>query len=838
LASVRKLISNMTAGVFSPRLYGRPDIPKYGNALAELTNMTVVPHGGVRKRSGFKFVVEVKDSDPVRLVPFQYNVEQPYMLVFGPSYVWFCKDQGIITHTPVTITAATNADPCVVTAAGHGFSGGDRVVITGVTGMHQLNNRHFVVQNTTMDTFELADVDSSAYGTYSGGGQAGEIVELSTGYTADELDDLQFAQSADTLYIAHGDHPLAKITRTSHTSWQLLQVDIVKGPFRNINPDPNLTLTPSSFSASATGYGTQQVGDTFTLTASSPLFDEDMVGGLWRLYESSNGETGVASPPVGSDQHTIANNDVYTTDGKVYGVTNLATATTWEPFTAVPKHDSGRVRIYGGSGTGTFFDSDYLHSGWCIIRITGYTSTTVVTGEIIHNQMPASIIANGTAWWEEGAFSIYRGFPRCVTFFEQRLVLAATASDPQTVWGSRTGAFENFEDGPDDNDALTFTIASGLVDYIRWIIGGRLLSCGTASAEFAIAGTTNNDALTPTNVRAIPQTTFGSSGALPVRVGQIILYPQRQGDPDNASRKLREFAYQYENDQFASADLTVFSEHITGEGYEQIAYQVDPDSIVWARRSDGELAAVTYERDQQVVGWHSHSIAGTAAEVENAAVIPGADGDELWVQTTRTINSATVRYIEVLQPAFRPETDKEDAFVVDCGLTYEGDSTTTIGSLWHLEGETVDVLNNGAVERDKTVSNGAITLSVAGTKAHVGKRISAVMETLDLEAGAQGGTAQSRKAKLGDIFIRLYRSLGGTIGPDTTFQDDIEYRTPAAPMDDSPPLFSGLKRVEMPGGWRDDHGEDGTFGRIIRIEHDDPLPFFVTGIVAEIDTTG
>jgi hypothetical protein len=190
----------------------------------------------------------------------------------------------------------------------------------------------------------------------------------------------------------------------------------------------------------------------------------------------------------------------------------------------------------------------------------------------------------------------------------------------------------------------------------------------------------------------------------------------------------------------------------------------------------------------------------------------------------------------VQQPAPHDDTDKEDMFFLDCGLTYSGASTTTIGSLHHLEGESVDVLNNGAVERDKTVTNGAVTLDVASTKAHVGYRISGVLETLDLEAGAQGGTAQSRKAKIGDIFVRLHRSLGGTVGPDETYQDAIDYRQHADPMGASPPLFSGLKRVEMPGGWTDDEGENT--GRIIRIEHDDPLPFFVTGIVAEISTSG
>jgi hypothetical protein len=829
VANVRHLISNFTAGEFSPRLYGRPDIAKYKNAVKTLENMTVVPHGGARKRPGTKFVVEVKDSDdPVRLVPFQYNTEQAYMLAFGPSYVWFCKDQGVITHVAQTVLSATQADPCVLEVTAHGFTNGNFVHVTGVGGMHQINNRRFEVANTTTDTFELLGVDATGYDAFTTGGSVAEIVELATTYTADEIDDLQFAQSADTLYIVHPNHPPAKITRTSHTAWTLVEVDILKGPFRTINTDADFTLTPSSFSESPTGYGTMQVGATFTLTASEDLFDAGHVDALFRLAESSTGETGIGAPALGDGAKTIADNDSYTFDGKVYGITNLTGDTDWLLFNRVPSHDSGRVRIYGGTGTGVFFDSDYLHNGTCVIRITQVNSATVALAEIVHNQMPASIVTGSTSFWEEGAFSDYRGFPRAITFFEQRLFMAGTLANPQTVYASRTGLFEDFEDGADDDDALVLTVASGQVDVIRWLSAGRLLTCGTASGEFAIAGTTSNDALTPTNVRAVPQTNHGSSSAQPIRIGQIILYPQRSGDPDNAAKKLREFAYQYESDAFQSNDLTVFSEHITGDGIVQLAYQMDPDSIVWARRSDGKLAAMTYEREQQVVAWHLQEIAGTDAEVESIATIPGADGDEVWVESARTINGATRRHIEVMQPAMRASTEKADAFFLDSGLTYSGASTSSLTGLWHLEGESVDVLNNGSVERAHVVTNGAISLTNATTKATVGLRYTGVLETLDLEAGAQAGTAQSRKSRIGDVFIRLYRSLGGRIVGDHS--DEIEYRFPEDLMDASPPLFSGLKPVASPSGWEEE--------RTLRFEHDEPLPFFVTGIVAEISTSG
>jgi hypothetical protein len=838
VAKVTANITNFTAGEFSPRLYGRSDVQKYRNACKSCENFIIVPHGGARKRSGTKYVVEVKSSaDPVRLVPFQYNTEQAYALMFGPSYVWFLKDQGIITHTVQNITGITNASTGVLTYSGSDtFANGDRVYISGVVGMHQVNNRHFMVANVNSgsNTFELSGVNTTAYGTYASGGTVGEIVELTTPFTADELSDLDFAQSADTLYISHADHHPTKITRSSHTSWTLSEVVFEKGPFRTINDDEDIVLTPSAFSGSATGYGTQQVGDTFTLTATGGTpFTADHVGSLWRLNESSTGETGIASATVGDSSKTINNNDTYTVDGNVYGVTNVNGTGTWEKFTRVPKHKSGRVRIYGGTGTSVYFDADYLHNSWCVIEITAFTSSTIVTAEVVYNQVPASIIASGTSFWEEGAFSGERGFPRAITFFEQRLMLAGTDAEPNTVWGSRSAAFEDFEDGPDDDDAITFTIASGTVDVIWWISGGRVLSAGTPAGEFSIASTSNNEALTPSNVRAIPQTSLGSSRAKPTRIGQVLLFPQRAGDPDNYAVKIREYAYRYEQDSFASADLTIFSQHITGDGIVQLAYQGDPESVIWAVREDGILAACTYEREQDVVAWHRQILGGTDTAVESVCVIPGADGDEVYFEVSRTINGGTKRYVEVLTQPLGDADDKEDGIYTDCAATYSGAATSTITGLYHLEGQVVDVLNYGSVEKAKTVTNGAITLTNAATlnqPVHIGLPYTSILNSLDLDAGAQAGTAMSRSRRISQVYVRLQRSLGGTVGYDENKQDDIQYRTPEEVMGSSPALFSGLKEVDFYGG----HERE----MFIRFEHDDPLPFFVTAVVAELNTVG
>lgn len=859
MAKVTALVSNFTGGELSPRIDGRVDITKYKNGLRLCENFTVLPHGGARKRSGTKFVVEQKSStDPVVLIPFQYNVEQSYVLMFGPGYIWFLKDQGIITHTATGITNITKASPAVVTSNNHGYSNGDRIIVTGVSGMTELNNRQFVVESVTTNTFALSGVDSTTYDNYVSGGSASEIVELASPYTADEIETLTYAQSADTLYVAHPRHPLRKVTRSSHTSWALEEPGINTGPFRTLNPARSNKITASAFSQSATSYGTRVVGTNCRLTAaSSGTFHADMVGALFRLNEEG-GSTGINSAPLGDTNIALNPGHVYTNEGMVYGVYAVNGTANWGKYTRVPNHDAGTVRVYAGAGD-QYFDSDFLHPGYCIVRITSFISSTEVNCQIVRYQMPQSIATSGTSYWEEGAWSDYRGHPRAVAFYEQRLFLAGSDSDPSVLWGSRSAAYEDFEDGEDDDDALIYRITSGLADTIRWLMSGRVLMAGSSAGEYAIAASSQNEALTPTNFKANPQTSYGTSDVPPIRINQSVLYPQRNGSPHNAAKKLREFAYSFENDAFNSTDITVFSEHIFGPGVTRLGYQTEPDSMIWASRNDGQLAACTFEKSQEVIAWHRHVLGGPGARVNTLGVIPGADGDEVWLTVTRLIGdpddvgylatedgfglltedgfslvteeTETVRYVEVMQSAFSDSGNKEDAFFVDSGLSYVGPEISSLSGLWHLRGQEIAVLNNGSVEYHTVSETGRVQLNRGTTRCHVGLKYKARLETEDFEAGAQAGTAQSRAKRVSQVFMRLINSLGAAkVGPSADETETLYFRTGAMVHGTSPDLFTGLKEIDFPGGWE-------RWARVY-VEQDDPLPFHVGGIVAELTTNG
>lgn len=825
--------TNFTGGELSPRLYGRVDTAKYQNGCKTLENFLVMPHGGAKKRPGTKYINNVKNNaDNVRLIPFQYAADQAYILEFGPSYIRFFTNGGILTETAKNISGITKASTAVVTTStNHGFSTGDRVIISGVGGMYEVNGVEYTVTNLTSTTFQLSGINSTGFTTYTSGGTVARIYEVATAYTASQVNDLNVTQSADVLYIAHRSHPLRQLVRSAATTWTLSDVSILRGPWRGLNKDETITIQASD----TTG--------TVTLTASSALFNSNMVGAKIKLYikDRGNGDTEWGT----TDTPSV--DDVWSYEGNSYRVTAALNSNASNRFSP-PTHLSGNVRHYLSGQTGNYVNLQFLHKGFAIVTLTGYTSSTVMTGTVYsgygYNEIPGQIANNAsgryrgpTSFWEKDAWSADNGYPGILTLFEQRLMTASSISSPQTIWGSVSGNFRDFEEGTDDASALNYTLGSEQVDVIRWMNPGKVLIIGTTSGEYVMSSSSLNEALTPKNVRISRETSFGSSPCAPVRVGNAVLFVQRRGDPDNPGRKLREMAYSLNVDGFESNDLTIWSEHITGNGITQLAYQADPDALVWATRTDGRLACLTYEKPQEVVAWHKHYLGGysdsgrtTPAVVEEVATIPGTGGDELWMCVRRYINGQTVRYIEVMS-MWDDTMAKEDAVFSDCAITYSGSSTSTITGLRHLIGETVAVLGDGSVIASQTVSStGTITLPSAVTKAQIGLPYTATLETLDIEAGAAQGTAQGRQKRIANFKVRIYRSLGGKGGPSVDKLDDILYRTPADPMGTSPALFSGDRKIAMPSGW------DGNAS--VYIQHSQPLPMQIISIMPEVNTTG
>lgn len=305
--------------------------------------------------------------------------------------------------------------------------------------------------------------------------------------------------------------------------------------------------------------------------------------------------------------------------------------------------------------------------GWA--KITAFVSTTQVTIAIRGDFGGTGAVTN----WRLGAWSARTGWPGTVTFYEERLFLANCRDQPQTLWGSVAGAYESF--GPSaadgtvrDDHSLNFTIADDRVNAIRWMSAGKTLALGTTGGEFNLSASSLNEAVTPSNVMVRRETTNGSAEIRPERVGAAVLYVQR------AERKLFEMAYSFENDAFNSPEMTLLARHLTLPGIAEIAFQAEPWSILWVAARDGTLLGLTYMREQDVVGWHRHPLAGVDVRVLSVAVIPGPRQDEVWLAVERRIGDVLRRSVERMAEAFAPRDahDKRAAFFVDSGRSFDG----------------------------------------------------------------------------------------------------------------------------------------------------------------------
>lgn len=519
-------------------------------------------------------------------------------------------------------------------------------------------------------------------------------------------------------------------------------------------------------------------------------------------------------------------------DENVTATTLTPAATTGSGITLTASAVAG---INGGAG---FSAADVgrlvrvKHSGttWGWAKIASYVSTTQVTIDI----QQAFGATTASAVWRLGAWGSTRGWPRAITFHEERLWLASSKSQLQTLWSSTTGDFENMAPtsyGPSPaaevlaDNGITYTLADDRVNAVLWLNSGDVLTIGSRGAEFIIRASNLNEAITPDNITARRGSTRGSAAVQPVRVDDAVLYVHRN------RRSVLQLAYDLQRDSYGSSDVTRLARHLVRGQVRQLAWQAEPFATVWACMNDGSLAGMTYLREQEVIGWHRHQLGGVNVKVLSVATITTATESETWLVVERLVNGGTVRYVECFEPEFYAATnaDLADAWFVDSALAYSGAATSTLSGLDHLVGQTVAILTNGAVHPPRVVSaGGSVTLDNPATKAVVGLPYVARVETMNLEAGAADGTAQGKRQRVHRLVLRLFQTVGIEIGWPGGALDEIPWRVPGDPMGSPPALFSGDKRVAPPFDWDD-------AARVV-IQSQLPTPMTIVALMPRIVT--
>jgi hypothetical protein len=630
---------------------------------------------------------------------------------------------------------------------------------------------------------------------------SGTPVEVVTPYLSADLFQIKFTQSADVLYLAHPSYPPKILSRTSPTAFSFSDYVPEWGPFL----EENSTATTIQASA-ATGTG-------ITLTASTSIFQASHVGAYFQLREIipslyDKWQSSV-SLTAGSKRYYL---------GRLY----QAGAHIGQTGTRPPIHDSGTVSDGNVPWTYLRIDRGY-------VKITGYTSGTVVTADVIET-LPDSCVTAGIKTWSEGAWSAVRGYPATVTFYEDRLFWGGTNSRPQTVWGSKSSNYTSFQEVDAEGNvqadgSLALTLNSNDVNAIYWLSNEeRALLIGTAGGEWVLRPASTSSPLSPDNVAAKESTKFGSANMQAIRADRTTLFVQR------GSRNLRELAYVFEIDGFKSPDMTVLAEHITSPGLQQIDFQKIPYQILWGVTGE-KLVGLTYERDQEVIGWHKHSFGG-GGTVKSVACITEPNGtyDDVWAVVQRTIGGTAEKWIEYIGQYFPEKTGVADSYYLDAGYTYSGVSTSSVTGLTWLANQTVSVLIDGAVHPDVTVSAGGVaTLTRSGTKIHVGFSYNSDGATMRIDAGQSEGTAQAKIKRIHRVAFRVHQSLGLKVGPTFTTMYRPPLRSAADLMGNPVPLFSGDIIVKP---WEGSYDTNG----YICFRADQPLPCHILALFPQLQT--
>ena len=530
---------------------------------------------------------------------------------------------------------------------------------------------------------------------------------------------------------------------------------------------------------------------------------------------------------TGHTSWTLAQVDF--TDGP-YLATNT-TATTLTPAQAATGSNinitaSAVTGINGGAGFQTTDVGRIISFNGGKAKITARSSTTVVACTIT----TAFTNTNATEAFNLGAFSDTTGHPSCVSFFEQRLVFAGTTDEPQTLFFSKAGDYENMTTGTNADDAMVYTIASNQVNAIRYMKAVRTLVVGTTGGEFTVSADGTDASITPTNITIKRQSSFGSANVDAIPAGNAILFLQK------AKRKIRELQYNFDSDGYQAPDLTILNETVTDTGINEMSYQQEPGSNIWCVRDDGVLACLTYQRSENVIAWSRHIFGGAfgsgKAVCESVASISGVlTEDEVWVIVKRTINGATKRFVECFSDFDFDETSATSFKFLDSHLSYSGSATTTLSGLSHLEGQTVSILGDGATHANKVVNgSGQITLDRSVTSACVGLAYDSILQTMRIEGGAAEGTSQGKTKRISKVVLRLFETVGVKVGPSLTNLETIPFRTTSSllsnPVDT---LLSGDKEIEF----NDDYNSDG----FIFIKQDQPLPCSILAIYPTLVTS-
>lgn len=659
--------------------------------------------------------------------------------------------------------------------------------------------------------------------------------EIATVYDVNDLRQVKFIQKNDVMYMCHPKYPVQKLARYAHSWWEIEDADWLWGPFLDDNIKDDVTITPSATTGN------------IILTANKNLFNSKHEGSLWKITEKqtttylketisgAGADANTNSLPIQGDYLLKLVGDS-TYDGTVILEKSEDDGTTWIPVYQRPSiavaYDveyAGNEKEAGweykiitenqtaGSVKMTLTVYNTYIDGY--VKITSYASPTTVNAKVI-NKLTGTTATNR---WAEGAFSEYRGYPRAIGLYQNRLCLAGTTYSRNNFWASVSGDYENMRISSLDTGAIVYEVGSARQNAIRWLQDKQGILAGTSESLMRIFSQSSDSTLTGKSIGSERQSQIGSGDLQAQLLGDSIIFVDRN------YRKVFDTVYDLQSDGFVSPELTTYAEHITDPCLLEVAIQSSPDPIVWFIRGDDNCVTLTYGPLQGVVAWAEQL---TDGHFESTAVIPGTTEDEVWFVIERNIDGNNVRYIEKLHKQDWGN-DPNDCWFVDSGIEYNDTETNTITGLSHLEGKEVQIFYDGNSVQTKTVLAGTITLdpNTNVTHALVGLPYTSTLITFPVELPIQNGTTVGYKKKIYEARGCFYKSMYGQYGYLGQFKPAVMYNVPFGSWPDAligtDAPFTGQIKLPI-----ESDNDDEVRLKFIQTE---PYPFNLTALVIKLE---
>ena len=708
---MRSIKTTFAGGEFGDALDGRVDLQKYATAARLLENCVVTRYGGVESRPGTKFVDYTRTTGDIKFIPFEFNISQTYILEFTDYAMRVVKDGGIIQTSYRTasyqwiasgsgtgeyyLQTSASADPTIADALQYFsvYESGSKMDL-GALG------------SLAVSEFGIGDNDALGYTTLyvrlsDGTDPDSKAVDylkadyvLETPYPESALSVLDYAQSADTIFMANQDYAPQTLQRLAEDSWTIAATSFTPSITAPIDIDVELT----NFSATDRDVLYAVSSITEDLEESLPSANQKVALDLnWPttarvdLYWNS-----IRSSTFKWTSSPAAANEFYLEvaaggDPSIDEPTKL-----YEDKTAMTAGTIGSLAI----GEWAYGDNDTLGYSTIYVRIAGSADPdTKAVGYLTYkatDEDQYAIYKNyygdwgwlGTVedpWYLDdfqetnvsispksfvNLFDAVDDYPGVVGIFEQRLFYARTNNEPQKVWSSYSGHLNNFGKSKPLTAADPIEvrlISGGRIDEIRHLTTLEKMVMFTAGSEWLFGRGNNSDAITPTTVAFNP---IGYDGTIkdikPIRIGNSALYVRRN------SRDIMTLS-PADVVRYNANEVSLLVPHLLEDRtIIDWAYQQHPGNVVWMIMDDGYPISLTFLPEQEIYAFARHATDGLYKAVGSVT----SDGeDELYFCVERVIEGSTVRFIE--QAASREFEFIEDAYCVDAGLSYNEPKTIT-----------------------------------------------------------------------------------------------------------------------------------------------------------------